>query len=134
MPYKVCGKCKLENGVRAKKCSKCGTAFCSPVKAKNQDKEVKEELDWRTLQPGDRFKAVQGYGPYWQTKDGEKIGMGYTGKYIVISLDETGIRARIVSKHDSGTCYIYMGPVHRCPTTGMFKEPHKLIKLKVRNK
>jgi ribosomal protein L40E len=122
---KIC-ECGSENGVRSKHCKSCGKGFVFRVKSKEERTTKKIEVDWRELQKGDKIK-VSG-GPYFYKHDGESVPMGYSGKFVVDSLDDCGIRAFGVDRH-SGFCHIYMGRDICNNETGMRKVKHRLKKI-----
>lgn len=140
---KTCKGCGVENGPRAFVCKGCGQAFTfkhmdeaepasSGVTTTHKLTKISKLVDWRSLVRGDRIKVVAGSGPYWPSKEreGEKIPMGYHGKFTVAYLDANGIHAHGNKKEGSlAHCYIWMGPKVETPS-GLVRKAHKVIKLK----
>lgn len=122
---KMCGECGTGNGPRAKRCKQCGGAFAFKAKKKDARDTKVIKVNWKELSKGDTIK-VRG-GPYFE-KNGEITPMGYSGKFVVDSLDDKGIRAFGVDGR-SGFCHIYMGRDDRNHETGIWKVRHKLKRL-----
>jgi len=105
------------------------------TKNKFRDKPIKlkklvirpKKIQWTELQPGDIIKVLAGTGPY-QIINGEKICMGYAGKFRVYELNEDGIYAYPVKARESGHCYIYMGK-ETLSKWGTTLSPHKIRKV-----
>ena len=153
---KTCPSCNRSVGPRTKTCE-CGHNFAFkdknevtpsvmglPVKITKKKRrrrkksiyEKGDNFDWRTLQPGDRIKVIQGSGPVWNI--GEKqINMGYKGRFLVKELDDNGILATNISKgfvHSVGYCHIWMGPEQKSPIDpSLIKIPHKIKKMRPKN-
>lgn len=101
--------------------------FVFKLKSKEaKNTKIVRDVDWRTLQKGDRIKVSS--GPYFVSK-GEFIPMGYRGRFVVESLDANGILAWGLDKHQ-GFCHIYMAGDIQNKDTGVWKTAHKLLKLK----
>jgi len=126
---KTCPKCQAIYGVRTKKCV-CGHKFQFTP---NCLKEKRIQVDWRELQKGEHIRVITGSGPYIISKDedGNKIkhNIGYYGIFRVHLVDKNGIHAYPVSKHESGHCYIYMGPKYKTEHN-IIKKKHKIVKVK----
>jgi len=123
---KICPSCQKGNGPRAYACS-CGHLFAFKPKSKEaKNTKVIRDFNWRDLIKGDRIRV--GGGPFFMHK-GEFIPMGYRGRFIVESIDEHGIRAFGLDKHQ-GFCHIYMAGDIQNKETGVWKTAHKLMKLK----
>lgn len=126
---KVCDKCGTATGPRAYMCKKCNTPFTFKVKSKEaRNTKVIRDYNWRDLIKGDKIRVAG--GPYFVSK-GEFIPMGYRGRFIVDSLDDNGILAFGIDKHQ-GFCHIYMGADIQNKETGVWKTKHKLMKLKIK--
>lgn len=125
---KLCKTCNEVNAARQRICKSCGSHFVSkntPISG-----EVK---DWKELQKGTLIKVIQGTGPYYIAKRdsdesfvGEKICMGDTGVFKVISTDENGIVVYGASRKNSGFSYLYMGPSKKSENTGTYLEPYRI--------
>jgi hypothetical protein len=128
--FKTCSNCGLEvKGVRTKVCPYCQTSFAFKPKALRPIKG--KDIKWTELQAGDIIKILQGSGPYWLNEDGEKICMGYYGKFKVKRIVDNGIEAYPYNnKIESGLCYIYMGPAVMSKY-GTHLEPHTIRKLAI---
>jgi len=126
---KACSKCGTITGPRAYLCKKCNTPFAFKNKAKgDRHTKIIHNINWKELQKGDKIK-VSG-GPYF-VHMGEFIPMGYRGKFIVDRIDTNGILAWGIDKN-AGFCHIWMNGDIQNKETGVWKTPHKLIKLKQR--
>lgn len=79
-------------------------------------------VDWTKLVSGDKIK-VSG-GPYWESKEGEKVSIGHPGDFVVKSIDETGIHAYPIDNY-GGHTYLYMGP--DCPGVVGIKTAHRIV-------
>ena len=155
MAYKECLKCHVLCGPRTLICSNCKNPFNAnkfskvpkAPKALRVPKVPKvpkirkalkvptflkkkkgHEIDWTELEHGDIIRVISGEGPYMMI-DGEKVLIGYSGKFKVIKLDSTGIHAYPVKAKESGHCYIYMGPEKKCHS-GTVLVKHKIRRLK----
>jgi len=124
---KACPECGTITGPRAYVCKNCNHIFIFKMSHKEK-KTIKaiRDFDWRQLEKGDRIKV--GGGPYF-LNNGELIPMGYRGRFVVEAIDNHGIRAFGLDKHQ-GFCHIYMGPNTQNKETGVWKQAHKLMKLK----
>lgn len=128
MPYKICDKCGLENGVRTKICS-CGRQFPQKSKREKALKPKTQEVQWQELKKGDSIKVICGYGPFYETKDrfGEAKRV-YTGckpgEYLVESLEKEGLFVTDGYHRN----FIYMGTT-REGIVGI-KEAHKVKLIK----
>lgn len=124
MAFKICSKCGEKCPARIRKCNKCKSSFAFKVK-KKIPKSCRVD-DWRDLVFGDIIK-VSG-GPVWINSDGSESSMGYSGAFVVKSLDSNGILACGTQKN-SGFCHIWMGE-EKLSDTGVLKRPHKIFRLK----
>ena len=125
---KLCKKCGEINAARQRVCKGCGHEFVSkntPISG-----EIKE---WKELQKGTLIKVIQGTGPYYiakrdseESSAGERICMGDTGVFKVISTDHSGILVYGASRKNSGYSYLYMGPAKKSEITGTFLEPYRI--------
>ena len=133
---KLCKKCNSVNAARSKICNSCGVAFI----AKNTP--IKNEIkDWSSLQKGEWFRVVQGTGPYFvctrgseESAIGDKIYMGCKGKYEVVRVVGNGLLCKGLGNKACGLEFLYMGNKEVSKGTGIFKEPHRLIKIKTRKR
>lgn len=133
---KICKKCDCINAARSRLCKECGNPFIS------KNTPIKNEVkDWRSLEKGDCLKVIQGTGPYYVCKReteegnaGDKIYMGSKGKYEVISVDSKGLICKGIGKKNCGVEFVYMGEKKLSEYTGITKEPHRLVKIKVRKR
>lgn len=124
---KICSTCGTATGPRAYACKNCGSLFAFKPKSKEaKNTKVIRDFNWRDLIKGDRIRV--GGGPYFVSK-GEFIPMGYRGRFVVESIDEHGIRAFGLDKHQ-GFCHIYMAGDIQNKETGVWKTAHKMMKLK----
>lgn len=123
MPYKICDKCGLENGVRTKICS-CGTKFPQKSKREKALTLKTEEVDWKQLKPGDRVKIFAGSGPFCEKPNGEKVYIGLSGKFEVHSVDKEGFFVF----DGSFRAFCYMGETKE-GVVGL-KQAHKVEKIK----
>jgi hypothetical protein len=127
---KTCPNCSEANGPRAYACKGCGHLFAFKPKSKEaKNTKIIRDFDWKELIKGDRIRVAG--GPYFVTK-GEFIPMGYRGRFVVDSIDQHGIRAFGLDKHQ-GFCHIYMGGDIQNKETGVWKTKHRLMKLKAKN-
>lgn len=131
MPYKICDKCGLENGVRSKLCSGCQTQFPQKTKREKALKPKTEEISWQELKRGDKVKIITGYGPWHESKDKNgQVKRVYTGckpgEYLVESLEKDGLFVFDGCYKN----YVYMGETKE-GIVGI-KEAHK-VKLIRRN-
>lgn len=117
MPYKVCD-CGAECGPRTKVCE-CGRKFVSKILPRER-KAKSVDVDWRTLEKGDKIQVVQGYGSYIKIGENKHfIGCPY-GRYYVLSIEKDGF---FVSD-GSARYYVYMGETKES-LVGI-KEAHKI--------
>jgi len=129
---KRCKSCKSINPVRCRLCKSCGQSFV------RKNTPVKNEIkDWRDLEKGTYIRIIQGTGPYFISnidspdgQAGEKICLGSTGVYEVISTDNSGIRACGASRKNGGFTYLYMGKPYQSKETGTFLEPYRFTRVK----
>jgi len=124
LAFKICPKCGEKCPARIRKCKKCDSVFAFKVK-KKAPRSFRLE-NWKELNPGDLIK-VSG-GPVWVNSDGSESSMGYSGTFVVKSLDSNGILSCGVQKN-SGFCHIWMGE-EKLSETGILKRPHKVFRLK----
>lgn len=125
---KVCENCGTATGPRAYMCKKCNTPFIFKAKSKeSKNTKIIKNVNWRELVKGDRIKV--GGGPYYVSRSGEFIPMGYRGRFVVERIDSKGILAWGLDK-SGGIAHIYMGADIQNKETGVWKIKHKLIKLK----
>lgn len=122
----VCGK---PNGPRSFMCKYCNTPFVfKPSSKEKKNTKIIKDFNWKDLVKGDRIRVSS--GPYFVSK-GEFIHMGYRGRFVVEGVDEHGIKAWGLDKHQ-GFCHIYMGGDIQNKETNVWKTKHKLMKLKSR--
>lgn len=124
MAFKICPKCGKKCPARIRRCKGCDSSFA--FKAKKKEPRSSRVGDWKELASGDLVK-VSG-GPVWVNADGSESSMGYSGTFVVKSLDSNGIVACGVQKN-SGFCHIWMGE-EKTSVTGVLKRPHKIFRLK----
>lgn len=125
---KSCSVCGFCTGPRAYVCPKCNNPFTFKINNKDRKSHrLIKSFDWKELQMGDLIK-ING-GPYFMTKSGEYVPMGYRGKFSVHSVDDNGILAWGKDKF-AGIVYIYMGQDKLCKETGLYKTAHKILKFK----
>ena len=125
---KKCDRCGSEkNGPRSYVCKDCGEMFTFKPKSKEaKNTKAIRDFNWKDLLKGDRIKVAS--GPYF-VRGSDFIPMGYRGRFIVEGVDQHGIKAWGLDKHQ-GFCHIYMGPDWQNPETKVWKIKHKLMKLK----
>jgi hypothetical protein len=125
---KKCDRCGSEkNGPRSYVCKDCGEMFTFKPKSKEaKNTKVIRDFNWKDLLKGDRIKVAS--GPYF-VRGSDFIPMGYRGRFVVEGVDQHGIKAWGLDKHQ-GFCHIYMGPDWQNPETKVWKIKHKLMKLK----
>ena len=128
---KLCKNCNNINGARAYTCKHCNVQFPTAVIGKNKFKRKKikkfEDIDWTSLQVGDRIKVFGRSGTYYINSEGEKMYMSDPGIYTVKQVQDNGL---VVHGQDNGFGYIYMGkeePSQEVPN--MYRCPHKIVKL-----
>ncbi len=136
---KTCG-CGTICGVRTKICPVCQKSFqFIPSFMKKGIDEIGEIDDWTKLDKGDHIKIVKGTGPYCMitdklTEERRPEYMGYSGKFEVHKLDSEGIHVYPLGKNsESGHCFILMVTKSKSKY-GTILEPHKIIKLKKRER
>jgi hypothetical protein len=124
---KTCDKCGTMTGPRAFMCAKCNTPFIFKCQSKEKkNTKIIRDFNWRELVKGDKIRVAG--GPYFVSK-GEFIPMGYRGRFVVDGIDNNGILAYGLDKHQ-GFCHIYMGGDIQNKETSVWKTKHKLLKLK----
>lgn len=79
-----------------------------------------------TLTEGDKVKVSA--GPYFPSKLGTKIRMGYKGEGTFVSASEDGMFLRI--KLGSTIENVYIGPEYVSESTRNIMRPHKITKLR----
>ena len=136
MAKKECPDCGLSVGVRTKNCPDCGWKF-RIIKRGPKPKQI----NWKELKRGDIIKCVQGTGPYYvctrgseESDIGDKIYMGCKGKYEVVRIVGNGLLCKGLGNKSCGLEFLYMGNKELSKSTGIFKEPHRLIKIKTRKR
>lgn len=135
MPYKVCSKCQENNGVRTLKCKKCGEVFIT--KSKNPHKKrrrvIKTEVsNWKEeLSTGDIVRIIQGSGPYYIFKNGDRQYEGVSGLVKIGEITQEGFWATHYKlKQNRGSYFVYMGKECRSPLIdNLIRSKHKVIKL-----
>lgn len=126
---KICSNCSQPNGPRSFVCKNCNTPFIFKVKSKEaKNTKIIRDFNWKDLTKGDKVK-VNG-GPYYVHR-GIFIPMGYRGKFIVEGVDKNGILAWGIDK-TGGFCHIWMNGETQNKETGVWKIPHKILKLKLK--
>lgn len=124
---KTCDKCGTPTGPRAYMCKKCNTPFVFKPKSKEaKNTKIIKHFNWKELVKGDRIRVAG--GPYFMSK-GEFIPMGYRGRFAVEAIDQNGILAWGLDKHQ-GFCHIWMNGDIQNKETNVWKTKHKLMKLK----
>ncbi len=116
---KICPICNTEQSLRKRVCE-CEYVF---YESKKYTKRIVK--DWTALNPGDKIK-VSG-GSYFLSKTGKKIPMGHRGQFTVTDLSKDCI---IASSGLGSVQIIYMGQVYYCDKLSIYREPHKVFKLK----
>ena len=143
--HKTCPQCKTQTGPRALKCKNCSHVFIFKADKDEAPKtgrvsletkltgiEKVTDFDWKQLVRGDRIKVVQGSGPYFPVENSDPIPMGYAGKFTVLYIMKDGIHAYGNPKEGEGArCFIWMGE-EGLSKHGVYRVPHKIIKLKPR--
>ena len=132
---KRCKACKHVNAARQRICVKCGKTF--QIKNRPIKNEVK---DWRSLQPGEAFRVVNGTGPYYVLKRdcgegraGDRLFMGAKGKYIVKEISSNGIVAWSISNYGAYRYeFVYMGTPNYCEKLNIYRQPHRIIKINIK--
>lgn len=128
---KICASCGSGNGPRTFNCKSCNAPFVFKAKSKEvKNTKIIHNVNWKELVKGDRIKV--GGGSFYVHK-GEFINMGYKGRFVVEGIDDKGILAWGLDKHQ-GFCHIYMGGDIQNKETGVWKTAHKLVKLKSKDK
>ena len=121
---KICSNCEQINGVRAFECKNCSTPF--KMKKARRGLKKKRVEDFTTLKKGDLIRVIGGSGTYYISESGDKHYFTDRGKYIVSSIDKTGI----VATGPCGMCYLYMGKKKRSKLLDtMWNAPHKIVLL-----
>ena len=127
---KLCGNCNQINGARAYVCKHCNTAFeIRNKKTGVVKKRIKrfENVDWATLEVGDKIRIFGRSGNYFVNSAGEKTYLSDPGIYTIFNKDDNGL---IVNDKGGAFGYIYMGeekPHHDIPN--MYRSPHKIVKV-----
>ena len=132
---KRCKGCKHVNAARQRICVKCGKTF--QIKNRPIKNEVK---DWRSLQPGEAFRVVNGTGPYYVLKRdcgegqaGDRLFMGAKGKYIVKEITSDGIDAWSISNYGAYRYeFVYMGKSNYCEKLNLYRDPQIRIKINIK--
>jgi len=133
---KLCKQCKSINAARQRVCIVCK----KPFQLKN--KPIKNEIkDWKSLQKGDAFRVINGTGPYYILKrdcsegeQGDRLFMGAKGKYVVKDIADHGIHAWSITSRGNYYEFVYMGNDQFVESLGIYKRPHRIVKLTKRNK
>ena len=137
MAYKQCPQCNKQSGVRTLSCE-CGHKF-----AESRKKVVDESVasikggvrksrnapvaNFKELKAGERIK-VAGGGSYWMNKDGQRIYIGYRGRFTVKAVDQNGIYAYGNKKEgEQSMCYIWMGR-NLLSKAGVHRRAHKVLR------
>lgn len=129
---KLCKNCNQVNGARAHSCKHCNHEFVpASITKKNKFRTKKakkfEDVDWTTLEAGDRIKVIGRSGNYYINELGERSYMSDPGVYTVKSKDSKGL---VVYSTNGGYGYIYMGPeVQSDLIDNMYRSPHKIVKV-----
>ena len=132
---KRCKACKHVNAARQRICVKCGKTF------QIKNRPIKNEIkDWRSLQPGEAFRVVNGTGPYYILKRdcgegqaGDRLFMGAKGKYIVKEITSNGIDAWSISNYGAYRYeFVYMGTPNYCEKLNIYRQPHRIIKINIK--
>lgn len=149
---KICPSCSNSMGPRTLVC-KCGYDFgiTKPLKfdrvpanetisqavervkhakaaAKVRKPRSKTVDNHKILAPGDKIK-VTGGGSYVLNKDGDKIRIGYKGRFVVKGVDQNGIFAYGNKKEgEQAMCYIWMGR-NLLTKAGVHRRAHKVMKV-----
>lgn len=126
---KSCPDCGTITGPRAYACKKCNHIFIFKAKSKEaKNTKIIHNFNWRDLVKGDKIKVTG--GPYYVHR-GDFLRMGYRGKFIVEGVDKNGILAWGIDK-TGGFCHIWMNGETQNKETGVWKIPHKILKLKLK--
>lgn len=124
---KTCSSCSFETGPRTHHCPKCNTPFIFKNKSReDRNTKIIRNINWKELTKGDKIKVAG--GPFFVHR-GDFIPMGYRGKFLVEKVDENGIVAWGLDKN-AGFCHIWMNGDIQNKETGIWKTPHKILKLK----
>lgn len=100
----------------------------SKVATKIRKPRSKTVDNHKILAPGDKIK-ITGGGPYVVNKDGDKIRMGYKGRFVVKGVDQNGIFAYGNKKEgEQSMCYIWMGR-NLLTKAGVHRRAHKVMKV-----
>ncbi|NDG25696.1 MAG: hypothetical protein EB120_00790 [Proteobacteria bacterium] len=127
---KTCASCGKPNGARSYECRECGAEFAVRTKKhrKHRSRPVK---DYRNLLPGAVVKVVGGSGPYYRDAAGNRVAMVDRGVYIVVSIENNGLRVRL--KNEGACSFLYMGPTVASPNQcGIVRKACKLIEIVTR--
>ena len=113
---KRCPECGSDIGAAAKTCY-CGYKFY-----KFKTTRVKgNEVDWKTLEPGDKIKLVS--EDRW-VKDDKNVRVGHRGVFDVIEVTDTGL----VLHNIKGCCFQEMATLKS--SVGFERLPPKIVKIK----
>ena len=121
---KECVKCGTLQGVRTKICKnkKCGHAFSFINAFLRKKKKPEFDVDWKSLEKGNKIRCLAGHGPYYIGEDGERIKMGESGKFTVMGVNSQGIEAT----NKSGHAFILMVDRGVSKETDIIRDPHKI--------
>jgi len=129
---KLCKNCNQVNGARAHTCKFCNFEFVpASITKKNKFRTKKakkfEEVDWNTLERGDRIKVIGRSGNYYINDMGERSYLSDPGVYTIQSKDSNGL---VVYSTNCGYGYIYMGEEKQSDLIdNMYRSPHKIVKV-----
>lgn len=127
---KTCNKCGKTTGPRTRECANCGQSFMFKPKAFN--KEPEKQIDWRMLKRGDRIRTIMGSGPYCLNSNGDRAYIGHYGKFIVLEVKDNGLEVISDGVKGIGYAFIYMGEESRSADGIIYRQPHKIKKLRPR--
>ncbi len=117
----VCPHCNHDFGIRQIAAPKVGRL----VKVAKVKKAVDNH---KVLAPGDKIKVTSG-GSYYKNKDGDKLHIGYRGRFVVKAVDQHGIFAYGNKKEgEQSMCYIWMGR-NLLTKAGVHRRPHKVVRV-----
>ena len=133
---KRCKSCKHINAARQRICVKCGKTF------QIKNRPIKNEIkDWKSLQPGEAFRVVNGTGPYYvlardcgEGAKGDRIFMGAKGKYRVKEIADHGIHAWSIASRGNYYEFVYMGKDGYLQDLNIHRRAHRIIKIKYKDK
>jgi len=139
--HKACQTCGTATGPRAIVCKKCKTPFSFKgdtgdtvkVTTNGITTTVKKLTDWKSLTRGDFIRVLQGSGPYFLNKQGEKVYVGAKGIYSVFSINDIGINAYAYSQGVvNGYELIRMVDDSKTPY-GLVRNSHRIVRVKKRS-